>query len=224
MAVSRVAVATVQNPTSNAAVTPVWAASPPPDGAIMVALIAAIVQTTITTPSGWTLVGTQDAGANVRSWLFSKTASGEGAAPTWTLGTATKNGATIAAYSGALALGASDWASRADTIAMMTTMTPSLTVVNGAARVDMCVGRHASTGSPAQYSTSDAGASYLNRFGSNSGTDLTYAVTEDMAPATGAQSYMFTSTALEAQAVAWSVQLEPSAPPPTIAGRWGVHL
>ena len=73
----------------------------------LVYFVTASVATTLTTPAGWTLLGTADDGTpDVRSWVFTKTASGTDAGSTVsaTLGTSAKVSRTLLAYAGASAV------------------------------------------------------------------------------------------------------------------------
>jgi hypothetical protein len=67
---------------------------------VLVAFIAAVGNPSISTPSGWTLIGTQDASTNVRLAAFYKVASSEPASWTWTLGASQRNIGWVGAYSG----------------------------------------------------------------------------------------------------------------------------
>ncbi len=228
MAIARVGLATVQNPTSNANITPVWSVVPP-DGARMIALMSAIVTATMNVvPSGWTLAGTVDAGANMRSWIYTKTAAGEGVDPTWTMSSSTKNGGTILAYSGADPIDPGDIVSAVQTTAGTSIVGPSLALLAGGYRVDFASGRHGTVGSPQQWSSDDPGPglTYPNRFGSNSGTDLTYAVAESGPKSAGTRATTWTSTTSEGTALAWSIGLRPTAAPPAgLTGqRWGIDI
>ncbi len=70
-------------------------------GDLLLAVIAAASQTTITAPAGWTQVATQDAGANLRSRVYRRTAGGsEGSNYTWTLGASARNYGWIGCYEG----------------------------------------------------------------------------------------------------------------------------
>jgi hypothetical protein len=99
MAVAFVDDAEVVNGTAGTDIT----VSRPPgaaNGHLLIAFAAAVGNPTISTPAGWTLIGTQDASTNVRLAAFWKVASGEPASWTWTLGTSQRNWGWVGAYSG----------------------------------------------------------------------------------------------------------------------------
>lgn len=71
------------------------------DGDVLVALVAMIGQPSITAvPSGWTLLGQQDSGSNLRTAAYWKLASGESGSWTWSLGASFKNFGVVSAYRG----------------------------------------------------------------------------------------------------------------------------
>jgi hypothetical protein len=70
------------------------------DGHVLVAFIAAVGNPSISTPSGWTLIGTQDGSTGTRIAAYQKVASSEPASWTWTLGSSQRNIGWVGAYSG----------------------------------------------------------------------------------------------------------------------------
>ncbi len=87
------------------------------------------VATTLTTPSGWSLLGTAEAGSpDVRSWVFTRTADGttSGTTVQTTLGLAGKSSSVLLAYSGATTITLATAAVSPSSSTMLTT--PSVTV------------------------------------------------------------------------------------------------
>jgi PKD repeat protein len=73
----------------------------------MLLFVTANSATTATTPAGWTLLGTAQAGSpDVRSWVFTRTAAGNlsGTSVQTTLGTTVKSSTVLLAYSNAAAI------------------------------------------------------------------------------------------------------------------------
>lgn len=69
------------------------------DGDVLYALIEADGSTTVTAPTGWTLLDTRSPGSSQQTKVYRKVASGEGASWTWT----TSGGATPIIYDGMVA-------------------------------------------------------------------------------------------------------------------------
>lgn len=72
----------------------------------LIYIVTANASTTITTPAGWTLIGTrQDGTPDMTSWIFTRTADGAsaGSTVTATLGVSSKSARTLLAYQNAVA-------------------------------------------------------------------------------------------------------------------------
>jgi hypothetical protein len=92
--------ASVINATAGTSVTVTKPAGTTTDD-LLIAVIAAASQTTITPPAGWELIDSEDAGANLRSWIYWRAAGGsEGANYTWTIGASARNYGWIGCYDG----------------------------------------------------------------------------------------------------------------------------
>lgn len=210
------------NETSSSSLTPAWDFGAPLAGDVMVAVCAAIVQTTITTPAGWSLVHTQDAGANTRLWLFTATAAGGDDPPAFTLGSATKCFAAIASFSGVDSVADGGTAGASST----TLVTAALDVPADGWRVEGAVGRHTAAGAGAASMSDDLGGTTLMTFGSNagSGSDITGGMFYGPDGAGSGQTTTITSTATEGQFASGTFVLTPTAEPATGGGFWGMPL
>lgn len=71
------------------------------DGDLLIAITHSPASSSITAPAGWTRLGTFDDPSQIRSAIYKKFASSEGASYAWTFGTAGAIGVSIAAFSGA---------------------------------------------------------------------------------------------------------------------------
>lgn len=226
MSVGYVQKATVTNATSTTAVTPVLAAAPT-SGNLLIAVLTAISQTTITAPTGWVLLGSQDAGSNTRAWAYYKAAgAAEPASNTWTIGTATKNWGVVLEYSGWDPATPPVFAGVAD--ASSTSMlTPSIVVPEGGWLVSAAGTRHTATGTASVWSTSDGSDVLRLSFGSNAGTgaDIAGGVFDsNRGLVSAAYTRTLTSTNTEGQVAALAVAFGPVQPPlpPALSARWGV--
>ena len=220
MAISRRATATATNATSNAVLSPAWDVTPS-NGDLLLAVIAGIVQVSITPPAGWTLLGTQDSGTTLRSWMYSRTAASEPASNTWTLASTTKCWAWCGAYAGV----------DVSTLVHGRTTgltTPSLAVPANGWLVSAAAGRHSNTGAPSTWTSSDGLDSERLDFGSNvsSSQDVAGAVYDsNRALAAGSYTRTLSSSNTESQSVAEAFAFGPTvAPAPSTGARWGVHV
>jgi hypothetical protein len=218
--ISRTNFAQEENTASDNTIAPVWD-SPPAAGRQLVAVVGAIVQTTINTPTGWALAQTSDSGANTRTWLFTRTSDG-GAndSPTWTIGSSTKCFGYIGAYSGVASI-ATD---KAQVQTNTTVTTAAMDTPDGGMRVDAATGRHAFAGSAATISS--PGGTVVDTYGSNagSGSDITAGyVQRTTAAATGATTSLV-STLTEGQYASVSAVMTATPDPASGGGHWGLPL
>lgn len=224
MAIARRSTATATSASSTELLEAAWNVVPV-DGDVLVAVVGAIVQATLTPPPGWTLRATQDSGSALRQWLYTKIASGEGPSTQWTLSSATKAWVWTGGYSGA------DYAS---IVFGSTTglVTPSLAVPADGWLISAGAGRHAATGSASTWTFSDGSGIELLDFGSNagSGQDIAGAVYDsNRALAAASYSRTLTSTITETTSTSLGLAMGPAgAPPPPLpsgsGARWGVHI
>lgn len=198
------------NLTSSNVLATVWGAGGVADnGSLMVGIVSAILQTTITPPAGWTLLDTLDAGANMRSWLYYRWASGETDAPSWTLGSATKGAAWVGAYAGVKVASVPTFAKLASAVAGTAFVGPSLANTAEGWRIDAINTRTATTGVATTWTFSDPSDAERLDYGSTTGTDSSGAV-YDSARALAAATSTRTFTASQSQTLAamWAVNLE----------------
>ncbi len=225
MAIARRATAVATATSSTELLEPVWS-STPVDGDVLVAVVGAIVQATLTPPVGWTQRLIQDSGSALRMWLYTKPASSEGPSTQWGLSSATKAFVFCGAYSGA------DYASIVFN-SNTTLVTPSLTVPSNAWLITSGTGRHSALGTPSTWTTSDGLDAELLDFGSSaaSGQDIAGCVYDsNRALASGNYTRTLTSSKTETTtaslAVAFGQASGPTLPPlPSGSGtRWGIHI
>jgi hypothetical protein len=226
--------ATASNGTSSTALIPAWAGGVlPTNGDLCIAVAACILQTTLTPPDPtWMPLLDQplDAGTTLRMWAYYKYASNEQPGATWSTPSATKGWACIAAYSG--------FNGDAAPVAAPVTgthTTPAITVPSNGWLLTAAAGRHANTGTPTAYQSSDLTDTELLDFGSNvSGSnDVSGIVCDSNRPlVAGTASRTFTPTQVESLRVALSVTFGPEASAAGGVGAttdpagaaWGVHL
>lgn len=218
------------NATSDNDVSPAWSVTPT-NGDVLVAVIASIVQSGITVPAGWTLLGTLDAGSSLRSWAYARVASGEPSSYTWTLGSSAKSWGWIGAYSGVASASTPGWAV-ASPLASTAHGCPSIAVPANGWLINAGAFRRTASGSASTFTVNDGSAAERLDFSSNvgSGNDVGGAV-YDSNRALAAASYARTITSSLAQDldVMWSFALTPSDPTPPVGGtgtgaRWGIHI
>jgi hypothetical protein len=196
----------------------------------MIAVLAAIVQTTLTPPDGtWISLLTQDSGSNLRMWAYYKFASGEAAGASWGLASATKCWGWVGAYAGF------DQANAPVAAGAASLTTPSLAVPANGYLITAGAGRHANTGAATSYTSSDGADLELLDFGSNvtASNDVSGAV-YDSNRALAAGNYTRTLNPSQAEALAASIAI--SFGPDTTGGggggtiqstagaRWGIHV
>jgi hypothetical protein len=212
--IARRTVATARNGTSSTALVPVWAGGVVPvDGDLLVAVCAQILQVDLTPPGGrgWLplLDAPLDAGTTLRMWAWWKFAQSEQPGEIWSMPSATKSWACIAAYSGfcdteaPVALGASG-----------THAAPAIAVPSNGWLITAAAGRHANTGTATAYQSSDLTDVELLDFGSNvSGSnDVSGIVCDTGRPlVAGPASRTFTPTQVESLRVALSISFGPEA-------------
>lgn len=221
MPIARRATASATNPTSATTLTGTWNVTPV-NGDLLVAVVAAIVQTTITPPSGWTLLATQDSGSALRGWLYSRTAASEPGSNTWTIGSSSKCFLQCAAYSGANP-------GSLVSLSSTGTTTPAVTVPDQGWLVSAAAGRHATTGVASTWTVNDAQALELLDFGSSGGSqDIAGAVYDsNRALSSGSYSRVLTSSQTETTSIAFAVAFGPTSTGGgggTTGARWGIHL
>lgn len=220
---------------SSAAITLTWSGAAPPDGDRMVAMIGVITQTTITAPTGWTLLGQQDNGTSLRMWAYYRDAASEPSSNVWSLASATKSWAYVGSYSGVdLTVAPPLFAMATSSGTAMTA--PSITLLDQSWLITAVTGRHTNTGAVTTWTINDASAAERLDFASNvtSSNDVSGAYYDSNRALTPAGAYARTVTASQSEALAALMQvgLSPAGsgggtPPPTgtgVGARWGVHL
>lgn len=224
MAISRRNSAYDGKTASASTMSPAWTVQPV-DGDLLVAVVAAIVQTTITPPSGWTLRGTQDAGSSLRGWVYTRAAAAEPTSYTWTIASASKCFACILAY----AEGDESSVVLASGTGLVT---PTVAVPANGWLVSAAAGRHSNTGAVSTWTCSDGSDSERMDFGSNvtSSNDVAGAVYDsNRALSAGNANRTLTSTNTETTSIAFSLAFGPTAggggPPLSSTGvGWGVRV
>jgi hypothetical protein len=195
----------------------------------LVAVMAAIVQQTITPPAGWTLLGTQLAGANTQLWAYYRDPAGDAGPYVWSLPSSTKCWGWMGSYTGCDLTAAPGWAS-ASNAAGTSQATPSLAVPASGWLLTGAGARHAFTGAATSWTTSDGLDSERLDFGSSSasGSDISGAVYDsNRALTAGSYTRTLTASQSEGQVAAWAIALASTTPPPPpVTGRagWGIPI
>lgn len=186
-------------------------------GHLMIARIMLISQVTVTAPAGWTLVGSQDAGSNLRYLVYRRVASSEPTSYTWTwtgLGF-TKNAGRISTYSGVDTTDPiADFASTGTATSGTSFATNAVTAPSPAGYLAYGVAeRHPATGAATTWTTTtiDDAERLDHGTASGSGQDLSHAVF-DSARRLDAGDYTRTLTASQtvSQIATFAVVLRPA--------------
>jgi hypothetical protein len=181
------------------------------DGDQLIAVIGAILQTTITPPAGWTLIQAQDAGANLRVWSYRRLASGEPANYTWTLASSTKNHGIMLGYTGVDST--SPVTATSGTSSSGTShASPAVTVPNEGWLITHVAARHVTTGAATTWTTSDGSDAERADHGSTAGSqDISGAVYDSArALSAGSASRTLTSSQSESLIALQSIALTPA--------------
>lgn len=200
----------------------------PTNGDVMVAVISSIVQSSMTAPSGWTLLTTVDQGSSLRTWAYARVASSEPTGNTWSLGSSAKGFAWVGAYSGASIVSTPGW----------TVSTPGGTTSHTSAAITVPASgwlitagcfRRTATGSGSTYTINDGSAAERMDFSSNagSGNDTGGAIYDsNRALTAGSYTRIITSSQAESLDVVYSFVLTPDVLPPLTGSgaRWGVLI
>lgn len=229
MAVALRATGSATNGASATAISPAWNVVPT-NGDLLIAVIGMISQTAVTAPSGWTLLGQQDTGTQIRMQAYWRIAASEPASNTWTLAGATKCYGWCGAYSGADT--AAPVLSSSSPGPGTAITTPTVTVPVNGWLATAVTGRHANTGSLTTWTSSDGSDAERLDFASNvaGSNDISCVITDSNRALTGGSaSRVLTASQAESQTGAMSIAFGPPAadPPPlgSAAGaRWGVHV
>ena len=183
-------------------------------GHVMVALIGLIGQDAITAPAGWTLIGTQDAGSNVRYASYYRVAGSEPANYTWSWAGSFKSSGWIRTYSNVdttspIAASFSVGTSVSGTgfaAGPVTIPEPAGFLVYGVFE------RHPASGSATTWTTSDGSDAERLDHGSNggSGQDMSHATYDSnrRLPAE-ATSRTLTASQTVSQVATWAIALTP---------------
>ncbi|TIC81854.1 PKD domain-containing protein [Nocardioides sp. GY 10127] len=162
---------------------------------------------TPSTPSGWTLVSSQTNGSLVSSvWTKTATASDAGASVTTALGSQTKSGLSVTAYSGVdTSDPVTDVASSTDTSTTSHT-TPSVSVTDGGLLVQAWTDKSSATTDW----TAPSGVTTREEFyGSNSGR-ITGLVADSSVTSTGTSSGATATTDASSRGISWALSLTPA--------------
>jgi hypothetical protein len=215
--------------TSGVTALSVALSSVPVDGDMLIAIVFGLLVTDPTAaPSGFTLLGSQAGGANSKSWVYYKTASGESGTYAWSLASQVKSGAWVGAYSGVDTTVAPVFASSNPGSAAALAC-PGVTVGNSGWLISAACCRHSSIATASTWTDSDASDSERLDFGSGtSGSDIAMSVYDsNRALTAGSYARTLTSTNTEGQIGMWSIALAAAGAPvtPSVAlpGRWGVY-
>lgn len=210
--------------------SPGWNVTPT-NGDLCLAFISSIVQSGITIPAGWNLLGSYDMGSSLRAWAYWKVANNEAGGYNFTLGSAAKSWAWIGAYSGAKTDTAPAFGQDGDLDTAL--LCPSLAVPASGWLVNAAATRRAATGAAASFTINDAQAVERFEFHTNagSGNDAGGAVYDsNRALTAGNVQRTITSNTGQDMAVVFSVAFAPAVapdPPAPVGGSfrgWGVHL
>lgn len=184
------------------------------NGDLLIAVLGMIGQPTITSaPTGWTLLGTQDDGTNLRTAVYYKLASGELGDWTWGIGASFKNFGAVLVYRGHdLDEPIADWASAAGDAGTEHT-TPEVHVPAGGWLVTAGVGRH--QGDPARTWTINTGDSERYDHGSEASgaaQNITACLYDSGAAVVSAGDYQRTLTTSDGIVLCafWSLALNPA--------------
>jgi hypothetical protein len=184
------------------------------DGHLLVTVIGIIGQETITAPAGWTLIGTQDAGANVRTAAYWRVASSEPASYNWSWTSSFKNSGWIGAYSGVYTTDPIDDFDSDGTATPGTGFAAAATVGDPAGfLITSAFERHAFTGAATTWTSSDTSDGERVDQGSNAGSgfDISHAVYDSgrrLNP--GAATRTLTASQATGQTATWAIALTPA--------------
>lgn len=187
-------------------------------GDVMIALVGLISQTAITAPAGWTLIGTQDAGANTRYAAYSKVASAsEPSSYAWSWTGSVKNSGWIGTYRNVDASDpVADSDSNGTSVAGTAFPTDAVTVPDPAGHLVTGVfERHSFTGAATTWTTSDGSDAERYDTGTNAGSgfDIAHAVYDsNRALDPGDVTRTLTASQSTGQVATWAIALRPVAP------------
>lgn len=180
-------------------------------GDALLLFVTANVNTSVTTPAGWTLQGTvADGTPDLRSWLFSRTASAGlgGTNVSVTLGASSKVDMTVVAYANTAASPVGGAASGVETSTSATHASPSVDVAtDGSVVVSYWADKTAGTTS---WTPADPVIERTESLGTGSGQVSSVSGDTSGVPVGTWAGATATSSTSSAKAVSWSVVLTPA--------------